>query len=147
MFEDISWVGVLVAGIVSTGSGALWFGPKTFFPVWWRLIGHPPGTPANPGGDLSMVVVFGSTIAAQFVQALTMSVVINLAINAGFTASFGIVDGALLGLVVGGGIAAASSLSHRLFGGHGFAVWAIEVGNDVLNLVLMGAILGYFQGA
>ncbi|NCA13992.1 MAG: hypothetical protein EBS89_07635 [Proteobacteria bacterium] len=45
----------------------------------------------------------------------------------------------------GGGFAAAAPLGHRLFGGHGFGVWALEVGNDVINCVLMGGILTYAQ--
>lgn len=145
MFDGISWVGVIVAGVAGTVSGGLWFGPKTFFPLWWRLIGHPPGTASNLGGDLPMSVVFGSTFAAQIVQAIATAVVINLAIRSGITSSFGVADGAQVGLVVGIGFAAMAPLGHRLFGGHGFGVWALEVGNDILNCVLMGVILAYAQ--
>ena len=35
----------------------------------------------------------------------------------------------------------AASLGHRLFAGYGVKVWLLEVGNDVLNFTLMGAIL------
>ena len=51
-------------------------------------------------------------------------------------------SGALAGLIVGVGIVAASPLSHRLMGQHGFKVWILEVGNDALNYVLMGLVLG-----
>jgi len=53
----------------------------------------------------------------------------------------GAVAGAGWGLLIGLVIATAA-LGHRLFGGHGFKVWMIEVGNDVLNCVIIGAILG-----
>jgi len=46
------------------------------------------------------------------------------------------------GLIVGVGIVAASPLSHRLMGQQGFKVWILEVGNDALNYVLMGLVLG-----
>ncbi|NBT94097.1 MAG: hypothetical protein EBT47_03610 [Chloroflexi bacterium] len=52
----------------------------------------------------------------------------------------------IVGLVAGVGFTATAPLGHRLFGGHGFGVWALEVGNDILNCVLMGGILAYFQG-
>mgnify|MGYP006302398343 FL=1 len=74
-----------------------------------------------------------------------MAVVINLAIRAGVSTSFGIVDGLVVGLVVGIGFAASAPLGHRLFGGHGFGVWALEVSNDILNCALMGGILAYAQ--
>jgi|GEM_PF-1812200 len=32
---------------------------------------------------------------------------------------------------------------HRLFAGQGFRVWLLEVGSDVLNFGLMGAVLGW----
>ncbi len=146
MLDGINWIGVVVAGVVGTVSGGLWFGPKTFFPLWWRLMGHEPGSTTNPGGNLSMGVVFGSTFVAQIVQAAAMAVVINLAIRAGIATSFGVVDGLIVGLVAGVGFTATEPLGHRLFGGHGFGVWALEVGNDILNCVLMGGILAYNQG-
>ena len=46
---------------------------------------------------------------------------------------------------MGVGFAATSSLGHRLMGGQGFVVWAIEVGGDIAALVAMGAILGAWQ--
>ena len=51
--------------------------------------------------------------------------------------------GATVGLVVG--VAGAmASLGHRLFGNQGVVVWIVEVGSDVLNLVLMGLVLSYW---
>lgn len=51
------------------------------------------------------------------------------------------VGGAGWGLIAGL-LVAAASLGHRLFAGHGYRVWLIEVGNDVVNCVIAGAILG-----
>ena len=38
-FAAIPWLGVLICMIVAIVSGSLWFGPKTFFPIWWTGIG------------------------------------------------------------------------------------------------------------
>ena len=73
MFDGISWGGVLAAGFVGTLSGGLWFGPRTFFPLWWRLMGHPAGADIKPGGNVPMGVVFGATFLAQVVQAAVMA--------------------------------------------------------------------------
>lgn len=133
-FSNIHWVAVLVSGLVGIASGAIWFGPKTFYPAWLKAMGKPENH--DPGVSMNMGVVFGSTFVAQFVQAIAMALILRSmpALNMG--------KGALVGLVAGIGIAAASSLGHRLFSGHGFKAWAIEVSNDILNLILMGAILG-----
>ena len=132
--SNIHWVAVLVSGLVGITSGAIWFGPKTFYPAWLKAMGKPENN--NPSEAMNMGVVFGSTFVAQFVQAIALALILSsmTGLNMG--------KGALVGLVAGIGIAAASSLGHRLFGGQGFKVWGIEVSNDILNLVLMGAILG-----
>lgn len=145
MFDGISWVGVIIAGVAGTVLGGVWFGPKTFFPLWWRLMGHEPGTTTNPGGNVPMGVVFGSTFVAQLVQATAMAVIVNIARHSTAFSAFGVIDGAVVGLVIGAGLVAMAPLGHRLFGGHGFGVWALEVSNDILGVILMGAIVTYMQ--
>ena len=43
-FGSINWLAVLLATIVSFVSGFIWFGPKTFYPVWWKALGKSPNT-------------------------------------------------------------------------------------------------------
>ena len=132
--SNIHWVAVLVSALVAIASGAIWFGPKTFYPAWSKAMGH---TETDvPGAGMNMGMVFGATFLAQFFQALGLALLLTMLKNPNG------LKGAAVGLVVGIFIAAASSLGHRLFGGQGFKVWAIEVSNDVLNLLLMGIILG-----
>lgn len=133
-FSNIHWAAVLVSGLVGIASGAIWFGPKTFYPAWLKAMGKPENH--NPSENMNMGIVFGSTFVAQFIQAISMALILSSMSNLNMG------KGAMVGLVAGIGIAAASSLGHRLFGGHGFKAWAIEVSNDILNLILMGAILG-----
>ena len=132
--SHIQWAAVLVSALVAIASGAIWLGPKTFYPAWSKAMGHSEAE--VPGAGMNMGIVFGSTFLAQFFQAFGLALVISMVKDPnGF-------KGGVVGLVVGIFIAAASSLGHRLFGGQGFRVWALEVSNDVLNLVLMGIILG-----
>lgn len=137
-FTSLNWLAIVGATFAAFFAGGLWFGPKTLFPVWWRAMGRDPNE--KPAAGMNMGVLFGSTFVAALVQAVTVALVCQFA-RAGNPA-FGTVDGGLVGLVLGVGLAAASSLSHRLFGGFGFRVWLIEVGSDVLNLTLMGLVLG-----
>jgi hypothetical protein len=140
IFSELNWLAVLAATFVAFVAGAIWFGPKTFFPIWWKLMGKGETDPAGSGGN--MAIVFGSTFLAAFAQATTVAIVIELA-SAGVS-SFGPLQGALVGALLGFGLAAASSLSHRLFAGNGFRVWIIEVGSDIVNLTLMGLVIALF---
>lgn len=135
---SLNWLSIAGATLAAFVAGGLWFGPKTFFPVWWRAMGRDPE--AKPDTGMNMGVVFGSTAAAAFVQAVIVAWVCQLgrAADPGFST----LDGGLVGATLGVGLAAASSLSHRLFGGFGFKVWLIEVASDALNLTIMGLVLG-----
>ena len=140
-FTGLNLLGVLLAFIVSFISGAIWFGPKTFYPVWMKAKG-------NASGQLSTsqnkpALLFGGTIIGVLIQTLTVAFVVTaLGHN---NANFGVSDGALVGFALGVGIAMFASLSHRLFGGENFKVWIIETANDAINLTIAGAIITYFN--
>ncbi|WP_439565826.1 DUF1761 family protein [Microcella sp.] len=136
---ELNWLAILVAFVVAFAAGALWFGPKTFFPVWWKAMGRSEDD--VPGGG-NMALVFGLTAVGALVQVIAVASVISFVDLA--AGPVGPLGGALTGLLLGIGFAAASSLSHRLFAGHGLTVWIIEVGSDVLNYTLVGLVIGLF---
>ena len=135
-FSQINWLAVVVAAVAGFVVGGVWFGPKTFYPIWWKLSGNEPTT--EPGGQ-SPLVLFGSTFLATLAQAATVAIFIEIATIV--DPNFGPLQGLAAGALLGAGIAAASSLSHRLFSRAGFAVWIIEVGQDIVSLAVMGLII------
>lgn len=138
VLTELNWLAVLAGFAVYFITGAIWFGPKTFYPAWMRLKGQDP---ANPPGSHGMAVVFGMTALGALVQVAALAIVLWFVVEA-TGEPVGALGGALGGLLLGIGFAAASSLSHRLFGGDGFRVWAIEVGGDVVGLTLAGLVVG-----
>jgi hypothetical protein len=137
---ELNWLAILVAWVVAFIAGAIWFGPKTFFPTWWKAMGR-DANDMNVGGN--PLVLFGSTAIAALVQAVAVASVIHF--YAAADPSFGPLTGLLTGLSLGVGFAAATSLSHRLFSSQNFKVWIIEVASDTLNLALMGLIIGSWR--
>ena len=136
---SVQWLAVLVAVVIVFMSGMLWFSQRTLFPVWWRAMGKSPEDMAGGG---NMKVLFGSTIIAAFVQAFGVAIVIGLREQGG--THVGPIRGLVIGAVIGILFAAATSLSHRLFAGQGFKVWAIEAGGDIAGLAAMGLVIGAF---
>ncbi len=140
-FTGLNLLGVLLAFVVSFISGAIWFGPKTFYPVWMKARGIESGQlTANQNKP---VLFFGGTIIGVLVQTLTLGLIINSLQK--YQPNLGILDGAGVGFALGVGISMFSSLSHRLFGGDNLRVWIIETANDALNLTIAGAIIAYFN--
>lgn len=140
-FSDLNFVGVLIAFAVSFISGGIWFGPKTFYPIWMKARGIESGQLIQQQNKPALL--FGGTIIGIFAQTLTLAVIITSLQAA--NAEFSVVDGALVGAALGVGIAAFASLSHRLFGGESLKVWIIETANDALNLTIAGAITAFFN--
>jgi hypothetical protein len=134
LLASINWWAVIVCMVVSVVVGSVWFGPKTFFPIWWQALGRGD---AKPGDGHPMAVVFGLTFVASFVQPLVMSLLLHALYPSGTTWQ----TGAQLGLLLWGGIRGTTCLSNRLFAGYPWIVYLLEVGNHLINFVLFGIIL------
>ena len=133
----LNLLAVLAAFAVSFISGAIWFGPKTFYPVWMKAKGNANGQ--LTGEQNKPALLFGGTIIGLLIQVLTLGAIINsLQLH---DANFGALNGAGVGFALGVGISMFSSLSHRLFGGESLKVWIIETANDAMNLTIAGAII------
>ncbi|MCX8529802.1 MAG: DUF1761 domain-containing protein, partial [Rhodoluna sp.] len=107
---------------------------------WWKLQGK---RPEDAAGGSNMGAIFGATFAGAFVQAISLAIFLELAFKV--DPNFGVLNGGIAGAFLGFGIGAASSLSHRLFGGQGFRVWLLEIGQDVISLTVMGLILAAWR--
>ena len=137
--NDINIIGILISTLVTFASGFAWFNGKTFFPVWWKLMGKGD---AQPGDNGSMAVLFGTLTVGIIAQTTALELLLDaLRDDSGYMGSLAGAGWAFLAAI----LMAAPALGHRLFAGHGFKVWLIEVGNDVLNFVVVGAILGAFN--
>lgn len=140
-FSNLNFVGILVAFGFSFVSGAIWFGPKTFYPIWMKSRGIKDGQLTS--NQNKPVLLFGGTILGVLVQTLTLGLIINsLQVH---NPDLGVLDGAGIGLALGVGIGMFASLSHRLFGGDSLKVWIIETANDAINLTVAGAIIAFFN--
>lgn len=139
--EGLNLLGVLAAFGFSFVSGAIWFGPKTFYPIWMRARGIASGQLNSQQNKPALL--FGGTIIGVLIQTLTLGAVITSLQK--IQPDFSISDGALVGFALGMGIAAFASLSHRLFGGESLKVWLIETENDALNLTVAGIIITIFN--
>ena len=135
---ELNWIAILIGFVVFFAVGAVWFSPNVFYLRWVKLMGLTPEE--NQGlGHHGMAFVFGLTALGALVQVTAIASIIHFV-----DPSMGALGGALTGLLVGIGVTAASSLSHRLFSGQGIRVWLIEVGGDIVSLTLAGLVIGIF---
>ena len=134
-FGSINWLAVIACVVVSMISGSIWYNPKTFFPVWWKVVGAGREQP----GMENMGMTWGLTVLSSFVQAVAMSFMVSVMPNSGAFA------GAMTGFMLWLGFIAPTYLVNKLFAGHGLKIWAIEVGNHLVNFLIFGAILAAWR--
>jgi hypothetical protein len=132
-FADINWAAFAVVYVIGFVVSSIWFGPKTFYPIWWKLMGDRP-MPTRETQTTPAVALFGLTMIGLFVQVAAVALLVQVLE----------IPGALIGLFVGL-VGAFASLGHRMFAGHGVKVWAIEVTPDVIVAVIAGIILSLWR--
>lgn len=135
-FSGLNFFAIVAAFGFCFVSGAIWFGPKTFYPIWMKERGIASGQLNSQQNK--PVLLFGGTILGLLVQILVLALVINSLAGQGEATAL---QGATVGLALGVGISMFSSLSHRLFGGESLKVWLIETASDGINLTIAGAII------
>lgn len=143
---EINWLAVVLASLAFFVVGALWFGPKTFYPVWMKAQGRemPTERVEMTGGETGLM--FGGTFVAAVIQVSTLALLMELLSQ--YTVSFNVFTGAAAGFILSVGFTAFGSFSHRMFSHNenrpykALKVWLIEVSQDVVSLTIAGAILG-----
>ncbi len=130
----LKWSAVAACFVFSVVSGAVWFGPKTFFPSWWAALGK-TASDQPAGSPVTWVLLMLTSV----LQALFAAIVVPVLAGAmgGLAVSTGAAAGACLWL----GFVAPSGLSNKLFAAH-LKAWTIEAGNSLVNYVVFGAIIG-----
>jgi Protein of unknown function (DUF1761) len=146
IFSNLNYIAVFVSSILSFAIGAIWFGPKTFYPVWMKALGREIPKERVKMSKGETLLMFGGTYLAALIQVITLALLITGLRSAGLTIDA--VSGAGYGFVLSVGLGAFASLSHRMFAQPDFKVykslkvWLIEVSQDVICLTLAGLILG-----
>ena len=74
-FTGLNLTGVIIAFIFSFISGAIWFGPKTFYPIWMRARGNATGQLTSSQNKPALL--FGGTILGVLIQTLTVALVVT----------------------------------------------------------------------
>jgi hypothetical protein len=131
-FVGVNWLAVIVAAVVGIIVGFVWYAPQVFGRRWARASGIDLPQP----GQVQPITYVGAIVAAA-VTAYVLAVIVR-----GLGAA-SLADGAIVGLVVWLGFVAPWLASGVLFERRSTEWWAINAGQAIVSLVIMGAIIGY----
>ncbi len=130
---EVSWLGILLAVIAAMAIGSLWYGPL-FGKQWMKLVKFKKGTasPLKP-----MLIMLGLAIVQAFVLAHFI-VYVNYFYPEYSELSVGLLTGAwaFVGLVL------PTLTSKAVFEKGSMELLQINLGNQLVTLLAIGAILG-----
>lgn len=131
-FGAVNWLAVIVAAVVGIVIGIIWYAPPVFGRRWARAAGIELPQP----GQVQPMTYVGAVVTA-LVTAYVLAVLI------GGLGAAALVDGAIVGAVVWLGFVATYLASGVFFERRSTEWWAINAGQALVSLVVMGAIIGY----
>lgn len=136
----INYLAVIVAAVATMVIGFLWYGPL-FGKQWSRLMGWGEMTPEKMK-EMQKKAVPGYAI--QFIGALFMAYVLAHVLV--FSNAYFNVSGVAVGIEAGFwswlGFIAPVTVGSILWEGKPFTLWLINAGYFLVNLLMIGAILG-----
>jgi hypothetical protein len=132
---SVSWVAIFLATLAAMVVGWMWYGPL-FGKQWMKLVGLKKKD-VDQGSWWPMVAMIGLALA----QAVILAHFIAYAAN--FYLDFdGWAVGVLTGLWAFAGFVAPVLISNTMFAKGSTELLKINLGNQFITLLLMGAILG-----
>jgi hypothetical protein len=127
----INWLAVIVAVVIRMAVGSVWYSPVLFVKPWQALTGVTPE---------SIKAGLGKAIGVDIVMSIVMAFAM-----ANIVGASGITDwlnGTLAGLWLWLGFVLATQLPLWAYENRPLKLVAINVGSNLVSMVLMGAVLG-----
>ncbi|MGH7674341.1 MAG: DUF1761 domain-containing protein [Gemmatimonadales bacterium] len=134
---DVNYLAVLAAAAATFALGALWYSPVLFAKAWMQAHGYSPEKLA------AMQKRAGRAYAVSFACYLVMAFVLSLLVD--FAGATTAVQGLWLGFLVWLGFAATLGLTAHMFSDKPLATYLIDVGYQLVHLIVMGVILAVWR--
>ncbi len=138
---EINYLAVLVCAVAAIFIGSFWYSPKVFGSLWMEGMGV---NQLSPEEKEKMKAAMGWTYFQQFIGSLLTAYVLAHVIAAFFAAgvSSGIGGGLQGGFWIWLGFILPLKYGESLWSGKKFKYVAVDLGGNLITLLVMGAILG-----
>jgi hypothetical protein len=137
MVPEINWLAVLLAAVSSMVVGAVWYAMPVFGKKWMGLVGL---TSENMRATAVLPLVL--TFIVSFFTAAVLAG--SAAIAQHFYQGDFLLNAVLTAVILWIGFTAARLLTHDLFERRPGTLTAINMGHELVTVVVMGLIIGAF---
>ena len=138
MFENVNYVGVLVATVLAMVVGFLWYSPMMFAKQWMKLMGLTAESLKSKQKEM------GKMYALSFVAALVMAYVLFhvMAMSMNFFHYDKLMTGLTSAFWMWLGFVMPVQMTDTIFGGKKWMLFAINTGHQLVSLLAMGLVMG-----
>ncbi|MGD8327259.1 MAG: DUF1761 domain-containing protein [Sphingomonadales bacterium] len=128
--ESLNWLAIVAATIAAMVVGGIWYSPPVAGKKWMELTNFNPETAPKPGA------VMAKATFANFIVAIMLAGILQ---RMGYQA---LIPGAATGALLGALFIGPAIWPNYGFEGKPIKLFLIHMGNTVIGLAAMGAILG-----
>jgi len=137
-FTNINLVVVIVASIISTLIGFIWYSSWFLGKPWMKAMKYTPEL-ISEKNTKNMWKTYVFSFISSFVMALAVAVVLNSVFVSGI---YGLM---LVGIVLSIGFIATTKLNDVIFASESLILFSINTGYQVVSVVVMSLIIGLFS--
>lgn len=131
---SVNYLAVLVVTLASMMLGTVWYAQRVFGKEWMRLSGLSEGDAKENRGAPMILMLIGALVSS-YVMAHFVD----------FAAATTLADGARVGAWIGIGFVFTAAMGESIFSHKPAKLVAINGGYQVVNLIMIGAILAAWQ--
>ena len=129
--QELNWVAVIVAAVAAFLVGSIWYSKPVFGNIWMKGAGLKEKD-MKDGAMTAMAV----GVVSVLISAVAFGTVFDV------FALEGVVDGALLGIMISIGFVGANKAMHNAFEQKDMQYSTVTILGDVVSLVAMGVAFG-----
>jgi len=137
MVPEINYLAVLLATVSSMVVGAIWYAQPVFGRYWMKAAGHSAES-MQTGWAGPLVITFVVSFVTAWVLAGTAAIAQNF-----YHGNF-LTNTLLTAFILWAGFTAARFITHDAFDRRPVGLTAVNVGNELVTILLMGLIIGLF---
>lgn len=130
----MNYLPILAGALINMIVGSLWYSPLLFAKPWMKLVHISEKDLKSANKNMGMM--YGGTFVIALIASSTLLYFVRMLHI--ITAT----DGAVLGLIVGIGFTAATTIPDYIFAGRPMKLFAINVGYQLVVLTINGALFG-----
>lgn len=138
MSVEVNWIGIILAVVAAMIIGFVWYSKGVFGTVWMRLAGLDSEKMKKGMAGPMLATVIGALITSYILAYMAFLS------HAFFKNSF-FMDSVNVAFWLAIGISATTLVIHNSFERKPWKLTALTIGNRLVTIIVMGAVIGFFK--